>query len=327
MFKRILIVGFGSIGKRHLSVIQGFLPGAEKLVLKKSSPFTEQIPGVSFTNNEEKAISYRPEIAVIANPAPFHIEIATKLAKNGCHLLIEKPVTVVDYDVNPLLEEIRSKGVVCQVGYNLRYFQSLRKFKNLIDEELIGKVYSIRCEVGQYLPSWRPETDYREGVSAQKFLGGGVLNELSHEIDYLQWIFGEINWVRGWSGKVSDLEIDVEDLASITMGLKHSSASDESIVSLTLDFIRHDRTRHCTVIGSEGTLKWDGTDGSVALFKRGSSDWQNLYSSSTDEVSKSYYLQCKDFIDCIKHNTSPLVNLKVATQVVKIVSMIRNMKI
>ena len=323
MFKKILIVGFGSIGKKHLSVIQDSLPSAEKLVFKRSSPISEQIPGVSFTNNDEKAVSFRPEIAVIANPAPFHIEIATKLAKNGCHLLIEKPVTVVDADAKSLMEEIRSKGVVCQVGYNLRYFQSLRNFKNLIDEELIGKVYSIRCEVGQYLPSWRPGTDYRAGVSAQKYLGGGVLNELSHEIDYLQWIFGEINWVRGWSGKVSDLEIDVEDLASITMGLKHSSASEESIATLSLDFIRHDRTRHCTVIGSEGTLKWDGTDGSVLLFRRDSSGWENLYSSS-DEVGKSYHLQWQDFINCIKNNTSPMVNLKVATQVVKIVGMIRS---
>ena len=326
MFKRILIVGFGSIGQRHLSVVQESLPSAEKLVLKKSTPFTEQIPGVSFTNNEEKAFSFRPEIAVIANPAPFHIEIATKLAKNDCHLLIEKPVAVLDGDAKPLMEVIRSTDIVCQVGYNLRYFQSLRKYKQLIDEGIIGKVHSIRCEVGQYLPSWRPESDYRKGVSALKFLGGGVLNELSHEIDYLQWIFGEINWVRGWCGKVSDLEIDAEDLASITMGLKHASASDESIATLNLDFIRHDRTRHCTVIGSEGTLKWDATDGSVLLFGRDSSDWENLFSSS-DEVSKSYHFQWQDFIDCIKNNTSPLVNLKVATQVVKIVGMIRNMKI
>ena len=107
------------------------------------------------------------------------------------------------------------------------------------------------------------------------------------------------------------------------MGLKHSSASEESIATLSLDFIRHDRTRHCTVIGSEGTLKWDGTDGSVLLFRRDSSGWENLYSSS-DEVGKSYHLQWQDFINCIKNNTSPMVNLKVATQVVKIVGMIRS---
>ena len=322
MFKKILIVGFGSIGKRHLSVIQESLPSAEKLVFKRSSPIIEQIPGISFTDKEENAISFRPEIAVIANPAPFHIEIATKLAKNGCHLLIEKPVAVLDGDAKPLMEVIRSTGIVCQVGYNLRYFQSLRKYKQLIDEGIIGKVHSIRCEVGQYLPSWRPESDYRKGVSALKFLGGGVLNELSHEIDYLQWIFGEINWVRGWSGKVSDLEIDVEDLASITMGIKHPSSTNESIATLSLDFIRHDKTRYCTVIGSEGTLKWDGTDGSVLLFGRDSFGWQNIFSSS-NEVEKSYHLQWQDFINCIENNTSPLVNLQVATQVVQIVSMIR----
>ena len=93
---------------------------------------------------------------------------------------------------------------MCQVGYNLRCFPSLSRFRDLIHEDLFGKPLSVRCEIGQYLPDWRPTSDYRAGVSARSDLGGGALMELSHEIDYLSWIFGDVEWVSSWVGNVSN---------------------------------------------------------------------------------------------------------------------------
>ena len=102
--------------------------------------------------------------------------------------------------VDDLLGTVRARGVICQVGYNLRYLPSLSRFRDLINEGLVGGPLSVRCEIGQYLPNWRPDTDYRTGVTARSDLGGGVLLELSHEIDYLRWIFGEVEWVSSWVG-------------------------------------------------------------------------------------------------------------------------------
>ena len=99
---------------------------------------------------------------------------------------------------------------VLAIGYNLRFLSSLQKFKSILDDKIIGDVWSVRSEVGQFLPSWRPNSDYRKGVSAQYALGGGVLLELSHDIDYLRWIFGEVAWVQAVLAQQSDLEIDVE---------------------------------------------------------------------------------------------------------------------
>jgi predicted dehydrogenase len=76
------------------------------------------------------------------------------------------------------------------------FLPSLIEFKRQIFSEKLGKIYSIRAEIGQYLPGWRPESDYRICVSVQQKLGGGVLLELSHEIDYLSWIFGRVDWVK-----------------------------------------------------------------------------------------------------------------------------------
>ena len=81
-------------------------------------------------------------------------------------------------------------------AYNLRFLPSLQAYRERIQFGVIGKVLSVRCEIGQYLPSWRPGSDYRQAVSASRALGGGALLELSHEIDYLRWIFGEVAWVQ-----------------------------------------------------------------------------------------------------------------------------------
>jgi len=177
----------------------------------------------------DAVISYRPNIAVIASPSPFHLEMCENFLNMDTHLLIEKPIADSTEGVCSLLTRFQQKELILMVGYNLRYSPSLDFFRNLIKGNAIGEIHSVRCEVGQYLPTWRPDTDYRQGVSARKELGGGVLLELSHEIDYLRWIFGEMEWVRASISKQSNLEIDVEDTAHMTIGF--SSARKSSAYS------------------------------------------------------------------------------------------------
>jgi predicted dehydrogenase len=105
------------------------------------------------------------------------------------------------------------------VGYNLRFMKSLKKFREILKKNTIGKILSIRSEVGSYLPSWRPDSDYKKSVSAIKKLGGGVLLELSHDIDYLVWLFGNVKWVSSTIHRQSNLKIDTEDTAHITLCL------------------------------------------------------------------------------------------------------------
>ena len=142
-----------------------------------------------------EALLCRPDAAVIASPAPCHIETATPLAKAGVHLLVEKPISSSTAGVSALIEICRAQGVVLMTGYNLRFLACMQRFKELLSENRAGRILSVRAEVGQYLPSWRPDSDYRRQVSAQAALGGGALLELSHEIDYLRWLFGEVSWV------------------------------------------------------------------------------------------------------------------------------------
>ena len=114
-------------------------------------------------------------MAVIASPAPFHLATGQALAEVGVHLLIEKPLSASLDGVTQLLETCQKLGTVLLTGYNLRFLPSLQRFRDLLDESVIGKVLSVRCEIGQDLRSWRPDSDYRQGVSARRDLGGGAL--------------------------------------------------------------------------------------------------------------------------------------------------------
>jgi len=307
---RVVIVGHGSIGKRHLRIVRESLPSAEIMILRHqvASEIPEQANLVSSSITEVE--DFAPQIAVIANPAPFHAKIAEILAKIGCHLLIEKPIATNLSEVKVLIECIRNKpGLICQVGYNLRFLQSLSDFRQLVYQGIVGRPMAARCEIGQYLPDWRPDSDYRLGVSARRDLGGGVLMELSHEIDYLQWLFGEVKWVSAWSGNVSDLEVDVEDSAHLTIAFKSTLENTEIIASLNMDFVRQDTTRSCTVVCSEGSLRWNGLTGSVEMFKRGEKNWTELFRKSHG-CDDSYYAQFQHFLKCIDSGEQPLVDIK-----------------
>ena len=303
---RILIVGKGSMGLRHLKLSKQLHPDAEVRILVHQKPNADMKLSYGCLETMEQVQKFAPQIAIIANPATFHIEIAQKLAEARVHLLIEKPISASTVDVLKLIKTCNENKVVLMTGYNLRFSSSLIHFHELIKQRIVGNTLSVRCEVGQYLPDWRPDKDYRMTVSANNHLGGGVLLELSHEIDYLRWIFGEINWVRATLSKQSSLEIDVEDSAHLVLGFEPSSDGNRLIANLNLDFIRHDRTRSCTVIGDKGTLRWNGLTGSVDIFMQNSEKWEVLYSCKPD-TEETLTLEWVNFLESIKQKCHPLI--------------------
>jgi predicted dehydrogenase len=306
LISRILIVGLGSAGIRHLRLAREFFPSAEIKVLRHRPQST--IPQFSegcFSNIEE-AVQFAPQIAIIANPSTFHVHVAREMAQAGVHLLIEKPLSSSLEGVVDLIRTCKERNSVLMSGYNLRFSPSLQRFQELLGEGITGELLSVRCEVGQYLPSWRPESDYRKGVSARKELGGGALLELSHEIDYLRWIFGEVEWIRATLSQQSELEIDVEDSAHLTMAFFPNSGGRQLVGTLNLDLIRHDHTRTCTVIGETGTLRWNGLTGEVELFKEGAPGWKKLYTHQPQR-DETYRAEWQDFVDSIQGKRIPFV--------------------
>jgi predicted dehydrogenase len=322
LINRILIVGLGSIGKRHLRLARELLPNADIRVLRHqaSSEVPEYSNGCFFSI--EESIAFAPQIAVIASPAPFHIPTAQALAEVGVYLLIEKPLSDSLNGAMQLVETCQKQGTVLLTGYNLRFLPSLQRFRDLIGEGVVGKVLSVRCEMGQYLPSWRPDNDYRQGVSARRELGGGVLLEISHELDYLRWVFGEVEWVKATLSHQSILEIDVEDTAHLTLGFALAVNGHQLIGSVNLDFIRHDTTRLCIAIGEKGSLRWNGLTGEVSLYEAGEKEWLELF-SHPDQRDDTYLAEWKNFIACITEHKTTLITGEDGLKVLQIIEAAR----
>lgn len=301
---KVAIIGFGSIGKRHFEILKDLLPHSEIAILTRKK--LKKIPdGAKYNYTKiEEILDFNPQLAVIANPATQHISVASLLVSEGINLLIEKPISTSSKGLKDFIRLTKKYNPIIAVGYNLRFLPSLIAFKDfLLNSRKIGEIYSIRAEVGQYLPSWRSDKDYQKSVSAQKDLGGGVMFELSHEIDYLRWILGEIKSIQARCMKKSSLNIDVEDIAHMIIEFAPNEISNGVFANLTIDFIRHDSTRVVTAIGEKGSLRWNGINGTIELFKVGNNNWQRLFSNS-NEIEDSYYAEWNNLIDSIENQSS-----------------------
>lgn len=319
---RFLIVGFGSIGARHARVLRALRPSAQIAVLRHRGCADGPPPGTDrCVGSIDEALAFGAQAAVIANPATLHVSAAVPLARAGVHLLIEKPLSV-SLDGLDELDEARRRGdAVVTVGYNLRFSRSLQRFRDLVKSGRVGRILSVRAEVGQYLPSWRPAVDYRTSVSAQSSLGGGVLLELSHELDYLRWIFGEVAWVQGVLTRQSNLEIDVEDTALLTMGFV-SPTGPEIVAHVALDFVRHDTVRGCIAIGETGTLRWNAITGVVDVFEKGAAQWVGEYSHQA-ERDEAYLEEWRVFLAAIETGADLAVTFDDAVAVLRIIDAAR----
>ncbi|MDX9861963.1 MAG: Gfo/Idh/MocA family oxidoreductase [Rhodospirillales bacterium] len=300
----ILIVGFGSIGRRHLQTVRAVLPDCRIVVLRRpGQPLPPDVgPKTKLVHDIEAAIAAGIDAAIIANPAPLHVATALPLARAGVPLLIEKPLAGAPEGVAPLLEACAAKGVPLQVGYCLRFDPSLRAVKDALVTETIGRVLSLHAEVGQHLADWRPGADYRQGVSARAALGGGALLELSHEIDYVRWLAGEVTAVAAAVGRLGDLEIDVEDSADLLLTFGSGARG-----TIHLDMLQRPATRICRIVGSAGTLTWDGIRHQARLHRPDTDGWETLPApaSSRDDIFRN---QFRHFLETIRTGRPPLVD-------------------
>ncbi|MFT3858156.1 MAG: Gfo/Idh/MocA family oxidoreductase [Aquabacterium sp.] len=325
MIDRLLIVGLGSIGRRHLRLARSLLPRARICVMRhqKTDEVPEWADEVCCTLDE--ALAFKPMAAVIANPAPFHAEVALPLARAGIHLLIEKPVGTDSSQIDVLQRVCVDAGVTAMTAYNLRFLPSLQKVRELLAAGHVGKVLSVRGEMGQYLPSWRPHADYRQGVSARKVLGGGVLFELSHELDYLRWLCGDVTWVQATLLKASDLDIDVEDTAHLVLGLNGMGDGVRSgplVATINIDFVRHDTTRCVTFIGEAGSLRWNALDGRVDVCMAGQTGWETL-AQLASQRDDSYIAEWQHWLQCIDLGAPCAPSIGDGLQVLRIIEAAR----
>lgn len=248
---RIIIAGAGSIGKRHAKNLQAL--GYDNIVfLRRSTERVKEFPDIPVYNKLEKAVSGKKDLLMVCTPAPFHLELAGRALDHLDHVFIEKPISHNWCGVETFLKKSEKNQSMIWIGYDLRFDTGLQYVKRWIDCNRFGRPLALRIQVGQYLPDWRPEQDYRKSITAQDQLGGGVLLELSHELDYARWLLGPVKRVAGIMGNVC-LKMDAENIALALLEFQSGVLG-----SIHLDCLQRSMSRNCQVICSDAVIYWDG---------------------------------------------------------------------
>lgn len=271
---RFLICGLGSIGRRHLRNLIAL--GERDINLLRSHQSTlpdDELAGYPVYTDLTSALSAGPQAVIISNPTALHLDVAIPAAAAGCHLLLEKPVSDSLDRVAALQHALAQGGGKVLVGFQFRFHPGLNKIAQLLGEEKIGRPLTARAHWGEYLPAWHPWEDYRRGYSARADLGGGVTLTLSHPLDYLYWLFGEIQSLWAFTARLGELELEVEDTAEI--GLRFSSGV---LASVHLDYNQRPVSHHLEIVGTHGTLRWDNATGTVKLHSAHANqpDWREF---------------------------------------------------
>lgn len=262
---KFLIAGYGSIGRRHLRNLKAL--GENDILLYRTQKSTlpdEEIVGIPTETDLAAALAHRPDAVIIANPTALHLDVAIPAAEMGCHILMEKPVSHSMERTGELKAALQKGGGKLLVGFQFRYHPGLHAVYRALSGNVIGKPLSVRVEWGEYLPGWHPWEDYRQSYSARADLGGGVALTLSHPLDYLRWLFGEVAGLWGFSGKVSGLELDVDDVAEI--GLRFESGT---IASVHLDYYHQPAVHRFEIACERGTIQWDNATGEMSQYSAG----------------------------------------------------------
>jgi predicted dehydrogenase len=270
MFKRILFIGLGGAGQRHLRLFKENLSEekVEFIAYRKknrtptlNSDFSvnqeqslEELYGVTIFNNIEDALKKEPDLAVISTPSSMHLKYAQQCAEQGINVFVEKPLSNSLEGLNELKKIVDENKVALQVGFQRRFHPHFQRTYDIIKSNKLGRITNVIFTVASYIPRWHPYENYLDLYACRKDLGGGVLLTEIHEFDLCVWYFGKPDSVTCVGGTYSDVGMDVEDTVHVT--LDYSSFS----VQINLTFWQKHHERTAAISGENGYLTWNQDD-------------------------------------------------------------------
>jgi predicted dehydrogenase len=324
---RVLFVGLGGIGQRHLRNLRLIL-GSEvqvsayrvrglsttvndRLEIESGVNFEEKY-GVKVHRQLDEALAVPPDAVFICNPTRMHIPVALAAAKAGAALFIEKPLSDSLDGVEALRELVAARGLVTLVAYQLRFHPLLRGLKAIVTDDSFGRPVAVRADVAEYLPSFHPYEDYRQLYASRQALGGGVVVSQIHEFDYLFSLFGLPARIFAVGGRLSRLEIDVEDVASVLMEYD-GGGGRRFPVHLHQDYLQKPPSRTCMVLGEGGKVMIDFHALTLTYFdEKGAVRSQLAYPKFNR--NQLFIDEMRHFLSCVAGKEAPIVPLESGLQ-------------
>ncbi|MBP9748725.1 Gfo/Idh/MocA family oxidoreductase [Patescibacteria group bacterium] len=304
---KILVVGGGSIGKRHLGNLAGI--GVKHLSIvepreDRRGEIAERFGDIAVYASEEEAYAAEKfDGVVVANPTAFHIASGEKAIAHGAHVLMEKAISDREAGVAEFLKRADDAGKLVFVGYTYRFSDTLQRIDQLVRDGALGKVFSSEITFSEWLPGWHPWENSKTWYMGRKELGGGELFDENHTIDFARWIFGEIESVSAFVGRVGDVTLDTDDLSKLIC--VHESGT---VTSIHLDALGRKPRKEMWVTGEKGTIYWDSymTTNRVELY-RPEEKRTEIYPSSM--VRNDMFVdQVWHFLELMEKGGTPIVD-------------------
>ena len=309
---KILVVGYGSIGKRHVTNLLKNTR-SEIIICTKRKDVKFSNRNIKVINSLNKALKEKPTVGFITNETAYHIPTAIKLAKAGLDLFIEKPLSNSTKGIKTLQKIVKEKKLIVQMGFHMRFHKCIMKIHEFLEKKKVGRVISGQVENGSYLPDWHPYEDYRKGYAAKNSLGGGIVLTQIHEIDYLYWFFGNPKTIYSVTGKFSDLETPVDDYSSSIMKFKKNITTE-----MHLDFFLGYEYKRCKIKGTKGIIFWNSVYNEVKFFDAKKKSWKIILKLKKFERNDMYVDEIKYFLKCVKNRKKPMNSLDEGIDTMKI---------
>lgn len=290
---KILVIGGGSIGRRHLRNLKEL--GFGELYCLKRSPdeaFAAEHHCRVLCSTEE-VLNLKPEVIFVCSPSALHEDGLRMAISCDAHVFMEKPLTHSAeslFSISALPEVKR----VFFIGFMLRYHPLVAKLRELLDTGAIGKLFSARLEFGSYLPFWHPWEDHRDGYAARTELGGGVVNTITHELDLMLHLLGEPQSVFAATANTGQLEIETEELCEAIFSYPWGLAG------IHLDFLQKDYDRRIRFLGADGKLEWNWHENRLLMKKHGEKEEE--IPLGPFDVNQLYLDELRAFFDLIEKN-------------------------
>jgi predicted dehydrogenase len=249
---KLLIIGCGSIGSRHARNAQAL---GHDVVLCDPNPerLSAGKAGGQYTDYKAALEYEHVHAAVVALPSNLHVEVAQYLVEKRIPIFMEKPLATSRDGLAKLLQTAEEKGVVTMMAQSFRWHEGMLEVKKILDSRVFGKPLSVHYSGGQYLPDWHPGEDYRKEYAAQKSMGGGAMfTSMSHSLDTVEWLFGDIVEYSGEKKRIGNLEIDVDDTASVSCVTAQGVRAEASA-----DFLARPACHRMAVACERGSIKAD----------------------------------------------------------------------
>jgi predicted dehydrogenase len=320
--KRCLFIGLGGIGQRHLRnlrhlrgsavEVHAFRVRRERQVV---SDTLQVVPGedvegkydVRVHTELDDALALAPDVVFVTNPSSLHVDVARRALAAGAHVLVEKPLSHSLQGVAELVAESRRRNLVGYVAYQLRFHPGFLRVQQILGQGLIGRALFAEATVAEYLPGFHPYEDYRRMYASRRELGGGVTLSQIHEIDSLLALLGRPERVFSVGGKLSSLEVDVDDVSSSLLEFRGAEGRVLP-VRLHQDFVQRPAERRTVIVGEGGKLEWSLSGKTLRRWDADgvlceTHDYANL------ERNGLFQAELEHFLSCEEAGTTPCVSL------------------